>query len=132
MTNELPEGQVVCYDERKEKIRRYFHRSGITARYEYDFGDDWQHLITFEEELPRQGEGMYPRCIDGRRHCPPEDIGGAGGYAEILRAMANPRHKEHESYMMWWGGPFDPEEFDPARVRFRDPVYPERFIGDYW
>lgn len=71
MTNELPEGQVVCYDERKEKIRRYFHRSGITARYEYDFGDDWQHLITFEEELPRQGEGMYPRCIDGRRHCRP-------------------------------------------------------------
>jgi len=132
MTNELPEGRVVCYDERKEKISRYFRRPGITAQYDYDFGDDWHHRIIFEKELPREGEGMYPRCIDGRRHCPPEDIGGVSGYAEFLRAMANPRHKEHKSCKEWWGGPFDPEEFDPAKIRFRDPVYPERFIEDYW
>ncbi|MCP1661684.1 MULTISPECIES: plasmid pRiA4b ORF-3 family protein [Methanocalculus] len=43
MKNEFPEGQVVCYDERKEKIRGYFRRPGITARYEYDFGEEWQH-----------------------------------------------------------------------------------------
>jgi hypothetical protein len=132
LRSEPAEDKLLHYDEVKEKVARYFYEPGITARYDYDFGDDWHHTVIFEEELPRQGEGMYPRCIDGRCHCPPEDVGGVSGYAEFLRAMANPRHKEHKSWKAWWGGPFDPEEFDPAKVRFRDPVHPKRFIEDYW
>lgn len=44
--------------------------------------------------------------------CPPEDVGGLGGYFEFLEAMTDPQHEEHESVMVWWGEAFDPRAFD--------------------
>ncbi len=44
--------------------------------------------------------------------CPPEDVGGLGGYFEFLEAMADPQHEEHENMMQWWGEAFDPRTFD--------------------
>ncbi len=40
--------------------------------------------------------------------------------------------EEHDSYLEWCGGAFDPEEFDPAAVEFDDPY--ERLMGleDDW
>ena len=35
--------------------------------------------------------------------CPPEDVGGAWGYAEMLDALANPEHEERDSYIEWLG-----------------------------
>ena len=52
--------------------------------YEYDFGDSWEHKILLEKILLFQPEAVGPRCIDGRRSCPPEDVGGAWGYQEFL------------------------------------------------
>jgi len=26
--------------------------------------------------------------------------------------MNDPNHEEHESYMEWWDGPYDPEDID--------------------
>lgn len=40
--------------------------------------------------------------------CPPEDVGGLGGYFEFLEAVTNPHHEEHESMIEWYGGSFDP------------------------
>ena len=34
------------------------------VRYLYDFGDDWQHTVEFEDIEPADG-GKYPRCIAG-------------------------------------------------------------------
>jgi hypothetical protein len=45
--------------------------------YEYDFTDDWQHLIRVEAILAPEPHRHYPVCIDGRRACPPEDCGGS-------------------------------------------------------
>ena len=37
-------------------------------------------------------------CLDGANACPPEDCGGTSGYADLLEALANPAHEEHEQY----------------------------------
>ena len=67
-------------------------------------------------------EGVtYPRCLAGRRRCPPEDCGGVWMYADILEIMADPSHPEHAERMAWLGGPFDPAEFSVDDVYFGDP-----------
>ncbi len=49
--------------------------------------------------------------VEGKRACPPEDVGGVYGYGEYLQAIANPEHERHEEFMEWEGH-FDPEKFD--------------------
>ena len=67
-------------------------------------------------------EGVtYPRCLAGRRRCPPEDCGGVWMFAEILEIMADPSHPEHAKRMAWLGGPFDPAEFSVDDAYFGDP-----------
>ena len=46
-------------------------------RYDYDFGDDWKHVIEIEKTLPAEEGVHYPRCVKGERACPPEDCGGS-------------------------------------------------------
>ncbi|SIN68284.1 pRiA4b ORF-3-like protein [Singulisphaera sp. GP187] len=82
--------------------------------YEYDFGDSWEHAVLFEGRLPAEPGQRYPVCLEGARACPPEDVGGLWGYAEFLEAIADPDHAEHKEMLIWVGGHFDPEAFDPA------------------
>jgi len=103
-------------------IAPYFPRPGVVARYEYDFGDGWEHELTLEAILPRQPRQRYPLCVAGARACPPEDCSGAGGYEDLVTVMQTPTHGEHASTLQWLGGRFDPEKFDPKRVKFDDPA----------
>jgi hypothetical protein len=84
--------------------------------YVYDFGDGWTHDITVEKVLAAQPGIGYPRCVSGRRACPPEDVGGPWGYGEFLTAINDPGHAEHEQFLEWVGGGFDPDEFDLDEV----------------
>lgn len=83
-----------------------------TFLYLYDFGDGWEHQITLEKVLPTSACPQVPYCIDGANACPPEDVGGGGGYAEFLDAMADPDHPEHEAMTEWYGEDFNPTAFD--------------------
>jgi hypothetical protein len=103
-------------------ITRHFTRPGTVVPYEYDFGDGWEHELTLEAILPRQVGQKYPFCVDGARACPPEDCGGVYGYENVLTVIQNPTHEEHESMLEWLGGRFDPDRFDPKRVKFDDPA----------
>lgn len=89
---------------------------GSRLRYTYDFGDDWRHVIEVEKVLPTESGDILPRCLTGRRGCPPEDVGGPWGYAEFLDAYADPQHDEHEEMREWAGPYFDPEAFDADEV----------------
>jgi hypothetical protein len=89
---------------------------GDRVGYVYDFGDGWTHRLTVEKVLAPEPGVSYPRCVAGRRACPPEDVGGPWGYDEFLAAMADPAHPEHEHYREWVGGPFDPAAFDLIEV----------------
>lgn len=103
-------------------ITRHFLRPGTAVPYEYDFGDGWEHELTLEAILPRQAGQKYPLCVDGARACPPEDCGGVPGYENLLAVLQDPTHEEYESTLEWLGGRFDPERFDPKRVKFDDPA----------
>ena len=81
----------------------------------YDYGDDWEHELLLEATLMPEPAVTYPRCLAGEWRCPPEDVGGIGGYADYLEAMFDPNHAEHEERMMW-RGPFDAEEFSVEKV----------------
>ncbi len=112
-------------------VADYFTLPGTSAFYEYDFGDSWLHEVLLEGVLLGEAGAKYPRCIGGERACPPEDCGGAGGYANLLEILSDPNHEEYEEYATWLGGqlpgsvPFDPERFAASEVEFDDPY--ERF-----
>ena len=76
-------------------LRGLVEHQGEKFRYQYDFGDDWQDDVLIEKVFPAEEGIKYPRCIKGRRACPPEDCGGVPGYLDLLEVAANPSHPEH-------------------------------------
>jgi len=84
--------------------------------YVYDFGGSWEHTIEVEDVSPPEPKTKYPRCVGGKRACPPEDCGGPWGYAEFVEAIQNPKHEEHKDMLEWVGGEFDAEKFSAAAV----------------
>jgi hypothetical protein len=104
----------------KVPIGRYLTHGASPVRYRYDFGDDWEHTLEFEDLLPADA-GAYPRCVAGAGACPPEDVGGTTGYAEFLRVLRNRKHPERAAMLTWAGGSFDAHAFDPASIAFDDP-----------
>ena len=89
---------------------------GMDFVYVYDFGDDWHHALTVEKSfapsagpLPFRGLDL-PRCIEGARACPPEDCGGVGGYWNLVEALSDPEHEDHER-LSEWIGTFEAEVF---------------------
>ena len=103
-------------DEAKYKLSDLLKKEKDTLIYEYDFGDSWEHKILLEKILPFDGKTALPVCIKGKRACPPEDCGGIWGYEDLLEAISNPNHPEHEDMLEWLGGEFDPEEFDLEQI----------------
>jgi hypothetical protein len=95
------------------KISQLIKRHGPKLRliYLYDFGDGWEHKVTLEGTSTRQTDVQYPRCLAGKRSCPPEDVGGIYGYEDFLEAIGDPEHEEHDSFIEW-AGEFDAEAFD--------------------
>jgi len=69
-----------------------------------------------EKILPPEPGAGYPRCLKGKRACPPEDVGGVWGYADFLEAVRDTDHPEHVEWLEWVGGEFKPEIFDLAGV----------------
>src|SRR5687767_7306768 len=94
-------------------------RPGDVFGYEYDFGDSWEHRVRVEKALAREPGRTYPVCVLAERACPPEDCGGAWGYAALLEALGNPKHPEHAEMLEWVGGAFDPEAVELAIINRR-------------
>jgi hypothetical protein len=110
------EGYLEMNDEQDVTLRQVAPREGFKFRYEYDFGDSWLHQVLVEKILSPEPGQDYPVCIRGRRARPPEDVGGIGGYYHFLEAVQDPDHEEHDEYLEWVGGEFDPEAFDLEEV----------------
>lgn len=104
-------GQV--RSERAARLHEVVSDEGESLLYWYDFGDDWYHDLVVEQVLPPQ---QHAQCLDGAGACPPEDCGGPWGYVELLAAVADPQHPQHDELRGWVGGGFDPGAFDAAQA----------------
>jgi len=105
----------------EQSISDFFSLDNPKAKYDYDFGDDWQHEIVLEKILPIESKVKYPRCLEGGRACPPEDCGGIWGYSELLEILVDPKHPDYQERIEWLGGEFHPESFDIKKVHFDNP-----------
>jgi Plasmid pRiA4b ORF-3-like protein len=106
-------------DEGKVTLAEVLVVPRATMRYTYDFGDDWEHDIVLEKVLPPDPVAGLS-CLAGKGACPPEDCGGAWGYASLKEVLADPDHEEHEDLLDWLGldsaADFDPAQFRPDEV----------------
>ena len=116
------------YDSRFVRLSEVVEEGHTRFRYDYDFGDDWIHLINVEKTLPAEEGVRYPRCVKGERACPPEDSGGPYEYPYFLDKIQDPEHDEHEDVLEWVGDEFDPEEFDLNEVN-DELRYLRRWLG---
>jgi len=110
-------GDVECVNSKKIKLSQFVpsDRKKFKFRYEYDFGDGWEHDVLFEGSPKKESRQRYPLCLEGERACPPEDVGGIGGFYEYVEALADPKHERHEE-LLEWAGPFDPDSFDAGEA----------------
>jgi len=104
-------------NEKRFRLNQFVMRKGFKFIYEYDFGDNWEHTVHVEAILPvdpstGSERTKYPICLEGKRACPLEDIGGVWGYEDLLKAISDPKHPEHEDLLEELGDNFDPEFFD--------------------
>jgi hypothetical protein len=119
----LPDPELGHLDASGTTLQHTAPNPGDRILYTYDFGDSWDHDILVEDVSPAAPDVGYPRCLTGRRACPPEDCGGIWGYADLLNALADPGHEEHERFLEWLSldsaDDFDPARFDLAEVNRR-------------
>ena len=111
--------EVSARGERTARLIEVAPSPADRLRYEYDFGDGWEHDVVVEAMLPPEPGRHYPVCVAGKRACPPEDCGGAWGYGGLLDAVGDPGHPAHAELVAWLGGPFDPEAFDLEGINRR-------------
>ena len=109
----VPDRELGHADEAGVELADLVSAPGERVSYTYDFGDDWEHDIKLEKVLAPDPAVVIPVCLTGKGACPPEDCGGAWGYADLKETIANPDHEEHKE-LLGWLGLDDPSEFDPA------------------
>lgn len=108
-------GDFDWIDESKTRLGGVLLCEGESLKYQYDFGDDWEHEVELEKILPAKDAAPKPSCLAGERRCPPEDVGGVYGYHEFLEAILDPNHGDYDRYRRWAGGHFL-DEFDVKAV----------------
>ena len=103
---------------KKTTLQSVLHGPKSHIRYEYDFGDGWDHQILLEKVVELD-QPVLALCLGGARACPPEDCGGPWGYANLLEILKDFGHPEYEEMTEWIGPGFDPESFDVEAVNQR-------------
>src|SRR3972149_4307396 len=101
-------GMPVTLADWEGPIAAWFTSPGHEALYTYDFGDDWRHVVRLEAVAPAERGVKVPRCVDGARACPPEDVGGPFGYEGFLQALRDPRHGGDAADLVGGGGSVGP------------------------
>ncbi len=99
-------------DAGKVRLGDLLEQGVKSLKYLYDFGDDWSHTIKLERTADADPGVAYPRLVEAVGACPPEDSGGPWGYGDILEAIADPTHEQHDELVEWVGGDFDPNAVD--------------------
>jgi hypothetical protein len=99
-------------DERRLTLNGLVNAGAHRFSYTYDFGDNWEHIVTIEKVAYAEIAPPGPICIAGKRACPPEDCGGIWGFYHLLQVLADPSHPEYKDQKEWFDHDFDPEAFE--------------------
>jgi len=78
-------------------------REGVIITYRYDFGDGWEHYIQCEQ-IVKDYNRNYAQCTSMEGDAPPEDVGGPGGFQNLLEALEDETHSEHAEMKAWADG----------------------------
>ncbi len=105
-------------DETRIKLSGLLKQEKQKLRYDYDFGDGWEHEVLLEKILPFDIKQTLPYCTAGKRACPPEDCGGVWGYKELLQIIKDPQHEEYAEWMEWLPEGFDSEYFSIEEINY--------------
>lgn len=109
-------GMPPVENERTVRLSGVLGRVSAKAIYTYDMGDSWEHGVVLEKRLSADPGTAYPVCTDGERACPPEDCDGIGGFYDLLDALGDPTHEQHEQLQDWVGDDYDPDAFSIDEV----------------
>lgn len=115
--------------ETDARVDQVLREPGDLLTYEYDFGDGWTHTLILEGTQPSDATEASPAayglvCLAGERACPPEDVGGIGGYEEVAAWVRGGRDASHEfdnglttqEMTNWLPDGWDPDHFDLDEV----------------
>lgn len=95
--------------------------------YLYSFQDLWEHHITLEEIIPSGEAPVDPVCVGGEGRCPPENSGGISRYQQMLNALADEKHPEHNIFKKQLGEWDDISLFNRDEVNTRLTRYSEEW-----
>lgn len=87
-------------EEASETIIDSYLDTEIHFTYVYDFGDDWQHLVTVEKILEDYDKN-YPQVLKYKGETPYEDCGGLEEYYNLLEILKDPKHSEYKDTKAW-------------------------------
>jgi hypothetical protein len=112
-----------CADAGTLALTSFFEPRGRQACvYRYDFGDGWQHRVTYEG-IERLRDRFARRLLAGEGTFPPEDCGGPHGYARCVAAVTGRGWRveygddvERAGLLEWLEG-WRPDAFELERVR---------------
>ena len=85
-------------------------------KYDYDFGDGWEHEVRITDVLEHDFRMNYPICIAGENACPPENCGGYQGFEHLKQTISGKDSREKDEMLAWLGGFYSPYTFDPNFV----------------
>lgn len=88
-----------AHDDARTRLRQVMAARGDKLLYLYDYGDDWEHLLTLRK-IATIAEPLPVLATAGGR-CPPEDCGGAGGFMDWVAVLADPHDPEHADLRAW-------------------------------
>jgi hypothetical protein len=106
-------------NEKAAKLHHVLPSVGTSLRWDYDFGDGWEHDVVVAAIESPADDQRYPVCLEGARACPPEDCGGPPGYEHLLAVLADPTDPEHGELSEWIPPGFDAAAFDLAAANRR-------------
>jgi len=101
----------------KIRLRDVLQPRKTTIDYLYDFGDSWQHRLTVTNIRQADPAISYPRYIGGEWNGPPEDCGGIPGFYDMLAAVADLKHPNHDDAKEWLDD-YDPKHIDDLQIKY--------------
>ena len=105
-------------DPREVRLADFQFRTGESFRYEYDFGDGWEHELLIETILAPDPQSTIPSASTASGPVRRGLRGRLSVYGDV-EILDTPRHPEKRELKQWLGRSFDPERFLRGEVNKR-------------